>query len=419
LSLEVDFQTRRAGRFQHRAAAGLAGLKKSPSLTVRAILASRAVVLLAGMAGALTVSKRAGWQQLDLGGVTSHMGALESVLTGPAVRGDALHYLAIAGHGYGTSAARSPAFFPLFPLLIHLLGYVTGSLVSAGIAVSVLSFVIGLLLLHRLTELELGAPAADATVLLLAFAPLSFFFTAVYTESLFLALSVGAVLAARRQRWALAGALGGLATLTRLSGILLVVLIVIMAWRSRRRVDRRLAWALLVPAGLIAYLAYLAAVGLSWLAPFHDQALWWGRRTVGPVLGVVLALWDAGRSFIGIIHGADPIYDPTRFAPLTPGAENVYLLLVLALAAVVTGLCFRRLRPEYGVYAAGTLLVCVSSPTIGTPLWGLDRYVLTIFPLWMVAGSWIAGRRRNVVITVSAALLAFYTIQFTSWSDFA
>ncbi len=97
------------------------------------------------------------------------------------------------------------------------------------------------MLLHRLTREELGPRAADATVLLLSFAPLSPFFTAVYTESLFLALSVGAFYLARRQRFVLASVVATAATLTRVPGILLVAPLGIMYVRSR---GYRFAWGL-------------------------------------------------------------------------------------------------------------------------------------------------------------------------------
>jgi hypothetical protein len=63
------------------------------------------------------------------------------------------------------------------------------------------------------------------------------------------------------------------------------------------------------------------------------------------------------------------------------------------------------------------LLICISSPVAGQPLKSLDRYVLTIFPLWMAAGAWVAQRRlTRVAVTLSALLLAFYTYEFATWA---
>ena len=61
--------------------------------------------------------------------------------------------------------------------------------------------------------------------------------------------------------------------------------------------------------------------------------------------------------------------------------------------------------------------MCLWSPTTWQPLVSFDRYLLTIFPLWMVAGAWLSERERTRVLVtgVSAALLGFYTFQFATW----
>ena len=82
--------------------------------------------------------------------------------------------------------------------------------------------------------------------------------------------------------------------------------------------------------------------------------------------------------------------------------------------------CLRRLPLEYGAYAAIALMMCISSPAPAQPLVSLDRYVLTIFPLWMAAGAWIAKRHlERPAVVIGAILLAFYTIQFARGSFIA
>jgi Dolichyl-phosphate-mannose-protein mannosyltransferase len=388
------------------------------SLTLRAVVASRLLVLVAGAAGVLLVSRRAGWQAFDPGGIATHLGALGNLLAGSTLRSDGIHYLTIALHGYAAAGPGARAFYPLFPWLMRDLGFVVGSDFLAGIVISLASFAGALVLLHRLTELELGPRAADATVLILAFAPLSFFFSAVYTESLFLLLSVATIYVAREERWALAALLGGLAALTRSTGVLLCVPIVIMIFKAHR-LDRRLAWALLVPGMLLAYLASLAASGSSWLAPFQAEKVWHALN-VGPLGGIALGVRAAIASLGAVVRGAQPVYDPTRFGPLTPYAESILLLAVLVGATIVLVSCFRRLPLQYGAYAALALLMCVSSPKSGEPLQSLDRYVLTIFPLWMAAGAWLAERRlTRPVVLAGGCALAFYTLWFASFAFIA
>jgi len=88
---------------------------------------------------------------------------------------------------------------------------------------------------------------------------------------------------------------------------------------------------------------------------------------------------------------------------------------VIAVLALVAA--FRRLPLAYPAYALAVLLVCLWSPVTGQPLKSVDRYTLTIFPLWMVVGAWLSERRRmRVTLLVSAALLAFWTFQFATWA---
>ena len=96
-----------------------------------------------------------------------------------------------------------------------------------GTLISMIATGVALHLLYRLARLDLAPAQARATVMLVALFPAALFLSAVYTEALFLMLSVGAIYAARTERWAWAGILGGLAAGTRSGGILLLVA---LAW---------------------------------------------------------------------------------------------------------------------------------------------------------------------------------------------
>lgn len=408
---------RATGRTRLRAAA-----RQSWMVPVGAVLASRVLVLAAGAVGAATLSRDPGWQAFDPARVTLSFGALGNLLAAPAVRWDSLWYLGIAQHGY--SSAASTAFFPLYPLLTEALGFVTGSAALAAVIISLAAFTVALVLLHRLTELELGRRAADATVILLAFAPLSLFFTAAYTESLFLALAVGCVYAARRDRWAVAGILGALAAATRVTGVLLVAVVLLPGADDgrdffRRRLQPLRAWMLAVPFGLGAYLGSLALRGYGWLAPFRQQASATHlHRFVGPLAAVGQAASAAWRGAGDMLAGHEPLLEPHALgAPFSAGAESIYLFGVLLLAVLALALCLRRLPAAYAAFAFLALVVSISSPVSGDPLKSLDRYTLTIFPLWMAAGVWVNERRLlRPALVLSAALLVFFTVQFSAWT---
>jgi Gpi18-like mannosyltransferase len=157
--------------------------------------------------------------------------ALDLVLS-PLAKWDSLHYLAVAFDGYTTSqlglppAGTRPAFFPLYPGIVHVLsgfGSSPALVLVVAYAVSLSCFMAALVLLHRLTSIELGERFARPALMLLAFFPTALFYGIPYTESLFLLLAVGAFLAARLGRWTIAGIVLALASATRVPGLLLVV----------------------------------------------------------------------------------------------------------------------------------------------------------------------------------------------------
>jgi len=393
-----------------------AGTERDARTTVAVLALSRVVVLAAGIAGAQLVARVAGRTTVDSGRLSAHLGRVGNPLSASAVRWDAIGYLSIAQHGY--TQARETILFPLYPLLIAGVGRLISSYVIAGMLISAVSFVVGLVLLARLTELELGRQAAYATVILLIVAPVAFFFTAVYSESLFLALSVGAVYAARDDRLRAAALLAALASLTRVTGILLVVPIVVIAWQRDGRLDRRLWWLALAPAALLGLGAYMSRAGYGWLAPLRNQhAHRFGLA--GPLSTVLSALSAAARGLASTFSGVKP-FAPSLEGPFSSQFDSVVLLVVLVVAVCALAGALRRLPLAYGAYAALALLACIFSQTKIQPLEGLDRYTLTIFPLWMAAGAWISERRLlHAIVPICLVLLAFYTFEFATWAFIA
>jgi hypothetical protein len=336
---------------------------------------SRAVIWAAGLAAVAAFGLDPAWTGFDPMRLTiGHRETVDELLA-PAARWDAVWFLAIAQDGYSGDAR--PAFFPLYPLLVAALG---GTAV-AGVVVSAACAVVALTVLHRLASLELGEAAAGATVLAVAFFPTSFFLTAVYSESLFLALSAGAFLAARTGRPALAGALGALAAATRSIGVLLVVPLWLLL-KSRERM-----WILLVPLGLAAYCAWLWWVrGDPWL-PFRAQEVW--MRSLG--------VPDP----VGAIAGS-------RGEMLRRNLVDAGFLLF---AVVATVGALRRLPPAYGAWALVALAVPLSHPVDSQPLLSLPRFLLVLFPLHM----WVATVAGPRTLAVSAVLLGVCSALFATW----
>ena len=384
----------------------------------RAFWISRVLVWATGLGAVAVWGIHAGHKvAFDPGGVTRPFGAFGDLLVGPAARWDSVWFLDIANDGYGGGGDRA-AFFPLYPLLVKVVGLL-GSPLVAAIAISMAAFVAALAALHRLALIELGPDAARWAVLSLALFPGSLWFSAAYSESLFLMVSIGAVLAARQGHWAWAGVLGALGAATRSAGVILVVPLALLWWETRPRRPRDAAWIAVVPLGLAAYCGYLAATGASATAPFSSQDTW-HRALKGPWGGVAdgaTAAWDGVRQ---LVSGPPPPLYFTHASgdALAIGRHNVALFLCLLIAVPLLIGALRRLPLAHGAYAACALLLPLSYPVEPQPLMSLPRFEAVLYPLFLWLGWWLArgpAWRRAVVLGTFGLGLAACSALFTTW----
>jgi len=319
--------------------------------------------------------------------------------------------------------------------------------VAAGVMLSVCALGAALYGLHRLTTLELGgrsgADAARLAVYALAFAPMAFFLSAVYSEALYLALSIGLFWSAREGRWAYVGLLGALASATRSTGVVLLVPAVILylygprrdrapdhprapdhsrAGRSallpRYRLRGNALWLALVPAGLVLYGAYLGLSGGDALAPLSAQGEW-SRHFAGPYVAVwdgLKAAFEGARQLISMQRAH--VYFPVGGeSPFVAASHNLILFafLVAAVPAVVGVL--RKLPFAYGAYLLVALALPLSYPVATQPLMSLPRFLLVLFPLFIWFGDWLSRhpRARVPMLCGSAALMMVFGAQFATW----
>jgi hypothetical protein len=409
-------------------------IRGSGAIAFRALVTSRLVVLFAGVLAVLEIGQAPGTTGFYGEPLTSPFGYFGNLLAAPFARWDSGWYLSIAQGGYDHQLART-AFFPLYPVLMRGLGLAVGSDLIAGVVISLAAFWVALALLHRLASLELGGQAAELTVLLVAFCPVAYFFSAIYTESLYLALSLACLLCARSGRWALAGLLGGLAALSRNSGAVLIVPVVLMflygprtdaapapvraGWARllpRYRLTPAILWSALIPLGLLVYLGYLGLTMHDALAPFHAQALWY--RHFGVFAGVwkgAVAAWDGLRQ---LVHGPPP---PIYFKlaggdPLQVAGENLLLFASLILGLIALVGVFRTLPFAYFAYAVCSLVLPLSEPVIPQPLASLPRYEVVVFPLFMwLAALLLRHRLAAAGLATCGVLLGLFTAEFATW----
>lgn len=318
-------------------------------------------------------------------------------------RFDAHWYLSIVreGYRYSPSEATNIVFFPLFPMLVRGLAATGLDAVTAAFALSNICLAVALVLLARLVALELGEDPARRTVTLILLFPTSFFFSACYTESLFLMLTVASFLAARRRRWWLAGTVGGLAAATRLPGAVLVVPLALEYMQQSgfrlRRVRLNGAALALIPVGLGLFAWYCGHAFGDPLAFLHNQAAWHGRPTHAvPGVGLLIGVAKA-------ILRPDPSIHPFPLNLLYVGAAAVAVVCLLG--------SFLVLRPAYGLWGLAVLCISAGHGRIDS----LPRYVLVLFPIHVVLA--VLARRRGAywaIAVVSASLLVVLTVMFVN-----
>jgi len=315
-------------------------------------------------------------------------GPLSDVFFGTFDHWDAQWFLHIARDGYNPTSA---AFFPLYPLLLHLVG---SSLVF-GTLLSLVAAGLGAAAVARIAEPVVGSEGARDSVLVLALFPTAFVFTSLYSDGLFLCLSAASFLAAQRERPWLAGIAGGLAVATRPVGLALLPALVYLLWPHRMRNAWQLAPLLLLPAALAGFAFYLDRKLDDPWAFRHAQVDWHrNAATLGPVGGLWDALRDGWHSSLQILRhlprdqgGAEGLAPTDQLA-----FWNAVHPVVLAVALALTWVAWRRLGPAFGLYSIATLGVVLSYPSNGFPLVSLPRFVMTDFPILIAIAALVQGR---------------------------
>ncbi len=329
-------------------------------------------------------------------------GPLSDVVFGTFDHWDAQWFLHIARDGYN---ATSAAFFPLYPALLH----VAGSSIVFGTLLSLAAAGLGAWCVAEIARPVAGADGARDSVLILALFPTAFVFTSLYSDGLFLALSAASFLAAQRERPWLAGFAGALAVATRLLGLALLPALAYLLWPRREHAWWRLVPLLLLPAAVGLFALYLDwKVGDPW-AFSSAQASRWQRDTpaLGPLGGLWMAIQAGGHGGLEIVRhlprgqgGGAGFAPPDRIA-----FWNAVHLVLLAPAAWLTWVAWRRLGAAFGLYALATLVVVLSVPSRGFPLVSFPRFLLSDFPVLIALAAVVRDRpglRTGVLVTLGA-----------------
>ncbi|MFJ7245833.1 hypothetical protein ACIQWA_14435 [Kitasatospora sp. NPDC098652] len=296
---------------------------------------------------------------------------------------DGIWYQRIAENGYdpqlielhgfplATYYENSAAFFPLYPWLMRLVGAVTGlGPYGSGIAVSVLASLVAAAGIFAIAERLGGFRAGVIAAVIWGLFPGSGVEWAVYSDSLFVALSAWACYCVMTRRWIAAGLLALVAGLNRPTAAALIAAVSIAALVALvRRTDgvaRPLTAMLITPWGLFGFVAWVGWRMGDWGGYFKLQRGAWNRyfdfgaSTVRTVMDVITGHWDFWQS--------------------NPVPDLIAIALLIALPGLLVLLARARPPLVLWVFTALTVFTALSSNQI---FGNISRYLLPAFPLFI------------------------------------
>ncbi|CRK61013.1 integral membrane protein [Alloactinosynnema sp. L-07] len=326
---------------------------------------------------------------------------------------DGQWFLAIAAHGYdgvppnlvdafNRRSAETPlAFFPGYPTVVGWLSDLGFLLLPSALAITVAFGVVCAYGMTRLGTIITGGSRRVGLILVALFAasPMAIVLSMAYSEAMFCAFAVWALVFVLERRWIAAGlccAAAGLVRPTAAALILAVGLAIVIAVVQRRETWRPWVGGLIAPVGLIGYLAWVGTRTGEWDGWFALQRRGWDSEFDGGGATVKFSLEVLGnaRSVLEVA---------------TVG------LIVVALALLV--ICWRR-RLEWPlvVYAAGVLAMDLCSNGLMN---SKARLMVPAFTLLIPIAIGLAKRRTStVLLTLAGAAVAsawFGAYSITSW----
>ncbi len=298
---------------------------------------------------------------------------------------DGVHYLRIAQNGY--SAEYSQAFFPLYPLLVSIFAnflpksstldttiFVDPSFFYSAFILSNLFFILALYLFFKLVRLDFDQKKAWGSVLLLLSFPTTFYFGSIYSESLFLLLSLSSLYLIRRENFFYGGIFILLASATRIFGLLLLPVFIIelfLKLKSHKikvkseQFFKAILGIVLAPIGIILYMFYL---NINYQNPLYfltAQPQFGAERTAGEIVLLPQVIFRYFKIFSTVSINSQLFFNAVL--------EFIFTIIPLIFLIFI----FKKMRLSYFIFTLGCLIL----PTLTGTLSSMPRYALMSFAI--------------------------------------
>lgn len=309
---------------------------------------------------------------------------------------DGVHYLSIAQNSY--SAQYTQAFFPLYPIVVkvfslpfnYFLNEKAAYLISA-LLVSNLSFLFFLIVFFNLIKIKFDEKVATWSLIFLVCFPTSFYFGAVYSESLFLLLITSAYYLAEKNKFFLASILGGFSASTRVIGVFLAPTL------KFSKNPKLLLTLLIIPTGLVLYIIYLKIAFNNPLYFINAQNAFGNQRSTGELIFLPQVIFRYIKIFMttsGLVL-----------------VSSIFEFAAAFFAYVILFLCFgqNKIKREWIVFS----LIAISLPTLTGTLSSMPRYILVAFPIYIYLATVKNTLVKVIILTILTTILTIATAAFS------
>lgn len=291
---------------------------------------------------------------------------------------DSQWYLSAAAHGYPTRIGAHPsvtAFFPLFPLLTHALGFVLHSYLAAGVILSLLAGVA-----ICLGTYELGGYRAAVFA---AVVPGAVFMLLPYADSLAIALCIWTFVLVERRRYGLASLMAACATAASPLCLALTGALFVTTLRDPR------AWKVLLasPIGILCYFTYLQIHSGSFMGWFRAERVGWHQ-------GMDLLSWWSRLTGLGM-----------NIDTKTSVSLSVFCFAVILALAI--GMWRQRTRLDWWVFCA----LIVGTVAVSQNSFFTARILLWLFPIPIIASK-VERRTVSRLLVASSAFAVLFAFAY-------
>ncbi len=303
---------------------------------------------------------------------------------------DGKFYLNIAQYGY---QGLDQAFFPFFPLAIRTLIFIGLEPISAAIIIVSISLFLFLYFIAKLVRIDYPGSTYIWVILFFLSFPTSFFLGSIYTESLFLFLTILSFYCVRKKHIFLGGIIGGFAAGTRIVGIFLFPALVYEVYEQQKKQKKRNIKAylplLFIPLGLFSYMGYLWYKYSDALLFVHQQPLFGAGRSGGEIILLPQVIYRYFKIFISVP------YHELLFT------ISLMEFLTLFMGMLILFLGYKsNIRKSYLLFSFCVLLF----PTLSGTLSSLPRYVLCAFAIFIYLGL-LRNRIIKIVLIISGLII--------------